>query len=159
MSHSATGWASGTFMAYPRFPEPIAPSPMNPTATRSLAPFTLPVKRNVVKAAAAVVSTWRRVAFVESIVNRLPPVHNSSSEKYGDLAIFPTPYRWAPRTSSRDPGRTAVVLHYLAGEWGTLSRDPRFIDALPGHLPPHSATQARLGSCPTDNEAMLHRSP
>ncbi len=33
---------------------------------------------------------------------------------------------------------------FLAGEWGALLRDPRFIDALPGHLPPDPSSQARV---------------
>ncbi|HYW42932.1 MAG TPA: hypothetical protein VE959_08750 [Bryobacteraceae bacterium] len=34
---------------------------------------------------------------------------------------------------------------YLANEWETLLRDPRFVDALPGHLPPDPSSQARVG--------------
>ena len=34
---------------------------------------------------------------------------------------------------------------YLSNEWQTLLRDPRFIDALPGHLPPDPSSQARVG--------------
>src|SRR5262249_23817644 len=47
-------------MAYPRFPEPIAPSPINPILTRSLAPRILPGNSEAVSAAPAVERTLRR---------------------------------------------------------------------------------------------------
>lgn len=36
------------------------------------------------------------------------------------------------------------VQQYLATEWGALLRDSRFVDALPGHLPPDPSSQARV---------------
>jgi hypothetical protein len=33
---------------------------------------------------------------------------------------------------------------YLVSKWHALIRDPRFIDAIPGHLPPDSASQSRV---------------
>ena len=33
---------------------------------------------------------------------------------------------------------------YLAREFDSLLRDSRFIDALPGHLPPDTASQSRI---------------
>jgi hypothetical protein len=36
------------------------------------------------------------------------------------------------------------VRQYLAMEWGALLRDPRFVDALPGQLPPDPSSQARI---------------
>ncbi len=43
--------------------------------------------------------------------------------------------------------RTAqpALREYLASEWGSLLHDPRFLDALPGHLPPDQSSQARVG--------------
>jgi hypothetical protein len=37
-----------------------------------------------------------------------------------------------------------ALREYLADQWGTLGRDPRFVDALPGHLPPDASSQARV---------------
>jgi hypothetical protein len=37
-----------------------------------------------------------------------------------------------------------ALREYLADEWGALVRDPRFVDALPGHLPPDPSSQARV---------------
>lgn len=56
---ASTSRKSFTSFGYFGLPEPIAPSPMYPTATRSFPPFTLPVKRDVVKAPAAVARTSR----------------------------------------------------------------------------------------------------
>src|SRR5450759_6021680 len=52
MSQTAATWKPGTLAAYPIFPEPICPTPMNPILTLSLAPLRLPVKMEEVRAAA-----------------------------------------------------------------------------------------------------------
>src|ERR1017187_9650787 len=59
-SHTATGCTSGSCMAYDRLEDPMAPTPMKPMAIRSLAPFTRPVKRDVVNTVPAAVRTSRR---------------------------------------------------------------------------------------------------
>src|SRR5450759_5402453 len=51
MSQTAATWKPGTLAAYPIFPEPICPTPMNPILTLSLAPLRLPVKMEEVRAA------------------------------------------------------------------------------------------------------------
>src|SRR5450759_6014828 len=52
MSQTAATWKPGTLAAYPIFPEPICPTPMNAILTLSLAPLRLPVKMEEVRAAA-----------------------------------------------------------------------------------------------------------
>src|ERR1017187_3506897 len=59
-SHTATGCASGSGMAYDRLEDPMAPTQMKPMAIRSLAHFTRPVKRDVVNTVPAAVRTSRR---------------------------------------------------------------------------------------------------
>ena len=46
---------------------------------------------------------------------------------------------------------------YLAGEFRSLMRDQRFIDALPGHLPPDAASQARIPILRGRLEALTRR--
>lgn len=41
-------------------------------------------------------------------------------------------------------GASEKLITYLAEEFASLFKNPRFIDALPGHLPPDMASQARL---------------
>ena len=49
---TAAIWKPGTLAAYPMLPDPIAPTPINPILTLSLAPLRLPVKMEEVRAAA-----------------------------------------------------------------------------------------------------------
>src|SRR5262247_490664 len=82
-SHTATGSTFGSFSAKPRLLDPIAPMPMWPVATRSLAPFTRPVNREVVNAAAAPLSR-----FLLSIIGLCPRKKGLDSEgKIAPLAI------------------------------------------------------------------------
>ena len=57
----------------------MAPSPMKPTATRSLAPFTLPVNREVVKAAAAPLKSSLRVFILLLLVTKLALARKGSA--------------------------------------------------------------------------------
>jgi hypothetical protein len=50
-----------------------------------------------------------------------------------------------------------ALLGYLADEWKALLHDPRFVDALPGHLPPDPSSQARVGLLLRRIEAIASR--